>query len=81
MEDDIEGKLAVEELQDKELNGSKLTIEVARKNEPPRTPTVKLLVKNIHATVDARSLRNLFKKFGYVIEVQVENGEGYVVSY
>lgn len=80
MEDDIEGKFAVAELQGREVNGKKLKISEARSHGKPRIPLVKLLVKNISPTVDARGLRNMFKRFGLVIEAQVTKGEGYVVS-
>lgn len=81
MEDDIEGKHAIGELQGREINGIKLIIAESRKNDVPRIPTVKLLVKNISSSVDARGLRNMFKRFGCVVEVEVEDGEGFVVSF
>lgn len=81
MEDDIEGKHAIGELQGREINGIKLIIAESRKNDLPRIPTVKLLVKNISSSVDARGLRNMFKRFGCVIEAEIENGEGFVVSF
>lgn len=79
MEDDIEGKHAIGELQGKELHGNKLIIQESNSQDLPRLPTVKLSVKNVSTTVDARGLRNMFKRFGYIIEVELKNGEGFVV--
>ncbi|ODM97423.1 RNA-binding protein lark [Orchesella cincta] len=78
MEDDIEGKHAVGQLQDRELQGAKLKILESKNNIPPKTPAVKLLVKNVSSSVDARGLRNMFKRFGFVLEVELLNGEGHV---
>ncbi|CAL8083215.1 unnamed protein product [Orchesella dallaii] len=78
MEDDIEGKHAVGQLQDIELQGSKLKILESKNNIPPKTPIVKLLVKNVGSSVDARGLRNMFKRFGFVLEVELSNGVGHV---
>lgn len=80
MEDDIEAKHALGQLQDVHLKENKIRIQEANSHGSPRVHGVTLLVKNVAPSVNARGLRNMFKRFGCVLEAKLRNGEGHVVS-
>jgi len=81
MEEEECGRKAVAALNRKEIDGKAISVSVSKNLEPPNISTTKLLVKNIPVNLPAAGLRQLFQKFGLVLEAEiVKNGEGIVVS-
>ena len=81
MEDDVNGRKAIEEMNGKEIDEHVISVCQSKNIQGPKIPTMKLAVKNIPNSLSAVELRNLFTKYGFVLEAEVKGQNGHVVSF
>ncbi|CAG7734400.1 unnamed protein product [Allacma fusca] len=79
MEDDCNGRQAIQELNGKDMDGNVLSVVQSKNIQGPKIPTMKLAVKNLPAGLAAGELRNLFTKYGYILEAEIRGPQGHVL--
>ena len=81
MEDEETGRRAIEEMNGKEVDEHVISVCESKNLQGPKIPTMKLAVRNIPESLTAPELRNLFTKYGFVLEAEVRGQTGHVVSF
>lgn len=78
MENESEGREAIQNLNGHTLNGQPMKCEAAKSRKAPTTPTTKIFVGNLTDNTKAPQIRELFKKFGTVVECDIVRNYGFV---
>lgn len=78
MENETEGREAIQNLNGYMLNGQPMKCEAAKSRKQPLTPTTKIFVGNLTDNTKAPQIRELFKKFGNVVECDIVRNYGFV---
>lgn len=78
MENEAEGREAIQNLNGHMLNGQAMKCEAAKSRKAPQTPTTKIFVGNLTDNTKAPQIRELFKKFGAVVECDIVRNYGFV---
>ncbi|KAJ8946874.1 hypothetical protein NQ318_006784 [Aromia moschata] len=78
MENESEGREAIQNLNGHMLNGQPMKCEAAKSRKAPQTPTTKIFVGNLTDNTKAPQIRELFKKFGTVVECDIVRNYGFV---
>ncbi|CAG9774018.1 unnamed protein product [Ceutorhynchus assimilis] len=78
MENESEGREAIQQLNGQMLNGQSMKCEAAKSRKAPQTPTTKIFVGNLTDNTKAPQVRELFKKFGTVVEADIVRNYGFV---
>ncbi|XP_060523009.1 RNA-binding protein lark isoform X2 [Cylas formicarius] len=78
MESETEGRDAINNLNGTMLNGQSMKCEAAKSRKAPQTPTTKIFVGNLTDNTKAPQIRELFKKFGTVVECDIVRNYGFV---
>ncbi|XP_044739643.1 RNA-binding protein lark isoform X2 [Chrysoperla carnea] len=77
MENESEGREAIQNLNGQMLSGQPMKCEAAKSRKGPGTPTTKIFVGNLNNT-KAPVIRELFKKYGTVVECDIVRNYGFV---
>lgn len=78
MENETDGREAINNLNGQVLNGQPMKCEAAKSRKAPQTPTTKIFVGNLTDNTKAPQIRELFKKFGTVVECDIVRNYGFV---
>ncbi|EFA08785.1 RNA-binding protein lark [Tribolium castaneum] len=78
MENESEGREAIQNLNGHMLNGQPMKCEAAKSRKAPQTPTTKIFVGNLTDNTKAPQIRELFKKYGTVVECDIVRNYGFV---
>ncbi|XP_045475885.1 RNA-binding protein lark [Harmonia axyridis] len=78
MENENEGRDAIQQLNGHILNGQSMKCEAAKNRKAPQTPTTKIFVGNLTDNTKAPEIRELFKRFGTVVECDIVRNYGFV---
>lgn len=78
MENEADGREAIQSLNGQILNGQAMKCEAAKSRKAPQTPTTKIFVGNLTDNTKAPQIRELFKKFGTVVECDIVRNYGFV---
>lgn len=78
METEEQGREAIQNLNGFMLNGNGIKVEAAKSRRAPNTPTVKIFVGNLTDKTRAPEVRELFQKFGTVVECDIVRNYGFV---
>ncbi|BES94563.1 Zinc knuckle [Nesidiocoris tenuis] len=78
MENEEEGRDAIQNLNGYMLSGQPMKVEAATSRKGPNTPTTKMFVGNLADGVKASQVRALFSKFGTVVECDIVRNYGFV---
>ncbi|XP_022917072.1 RNA-binding protein lark [Onthophagus taurus] len=78
MESEAEGREAIQNLNGQTMNGQPIKCEAAKSRKAPTTPTTKIFVGNLTDNTKAPQIRELFKKFGTVVECDIVRNYGFV---
>ena len=78
MESETEGRDAIQNLNGHVLNGQPMKCEAAKSRKAPMTPTTKIFVGNLTDNTKAPQIRELFKKYGTVVECDIVRNYGFV---
>jgi len=78
MEKDEEGRESIQHLNGFMLNGNAIKVEAATSRKGPQTPTTKIFVGNLTDNVKAPMIRELFSKYGTVVECDIVRNYGFV---
>lgn len=78
MENETEGRDSIQNLNGYMVNGQAIKCEAAKSRKAPTTPTTKIFVGNLTENTKAPQVRELFKKFGTVVECDIVRNYGFV---
>nr|CAI5858756.1 unnamed protein product [Callosobruchus analis] len=78
MENEAEGREAIQNLNGQVMNGQPMKCEAAKSRKAPQTPTTKIFVGNLTDNTKAPQIRELFKKYGTVVECDIVRNYGFV---
>lgn len=78
MENEIVGREAIQNLNGELVHGQAIKIEAAKSRKAPSTPTTKIFVGNLTDKTRAPEVRELFQKFGTVVECDIVRNYGFV---
>ncbi|KAF7279894.1 RNA-binding protein lark [Rhynchophorus ferrugineus] len=78
MENESEGREAIQQLNGTMVNGQSMKCEAAKSRKAPQTPTTKIFVGNLTDNTKAPQIREMFKKFGTVVECDIVRNYGFV---
>ncbi|XP_050513800.1 RNA-binding protein lark isoform X1 [Diabrotica virgifera virgifera] len=78
MENETDGREAINNLNGHMLNGQPMKCEAAKSRKAPQTPTTKIFVGNLTDNTKAPQIRELFKKYGTVVECDIVRNYGFV---
>ncbi|XP_019865455.1 RNA-binding protein lark [Aethina tumida] len=78
MENEADGREAIKNLNGQLMNGQTMKCEAAKSRKAPQTPTTKIFVGNLTDNTKAPQIRELFKKFGTVVECDIVRNYGFV---
>lgn len=78
MENEDQGRDAIQNLNGYMVNGQPIKCETAKSRKAPATPTTKIFVGNLTDNTKAPQVRELFKKFGTVVECDIVRNYGFV---
>lgn len=78
METEEQGREAIQNLNGFMLNGNGIKVEAAKSRRAPNTPTVKIFVGNLTDKTRAPEVRELFQKYGTVVECDIVRNYGFV---
>ncbi|CAG9812534.1 unnamed protein product [Phaedon cochleariae] len=78
MENETEGREAIGHLNGHVLNDQPMKCEAAKSRKAPQTPTTKIFVGNLTDNTKAPQIRELFKKYGTVVEADIVRNYGFV---
>ncbi|XP_046390537.1 RNA-binding protein lark-like [Ischnura elegans] len=78
MESQEAGREAIQNLCGSSVKGQLMKVEAATSRKGPHTPTTKIFVGNLTDKVKAEEVRQLFSKFGTVVECDVVRNYGFV---
>jgi len=80
MDDDNTGRAAIKALNGSMVNDLAMKVEAATSRRGPNTPTTKIFVGNLSETTKANEVRELFARYGSVVECDIVRTYGFVVS-
>lgn len=80
MDDDNTGRAAIKALNGTMVNDLAMKVEAATSRRGPNTPTTKIFVGNLSETTKANEVRELFARYGSVVECDIVRTYGFVVS-
>lgn len=80
MDDDNTGRAAIKALNGSMVNDLAMKVEAATSRRGPNTPTTKIFVGNLSETTKANEVRELFARYGTVVECDIVRTYGFVVS-
>lgn len=80
MDDDTTGRAAIKALNGQMVNDLAMKVEAATSRRGPNTPTTKIFVGNLSETTKANEVRELFGRYGTVVECDIVRTYGFVVS-
>lgn len=78
MESEEQGRDAIQNLNGYMVNGQPIKCEAAKSRKAPATPTTKIFVGNLTDNTKAPQVRELFKKYGTVVECDIVRNYGFV---
>lgn len=78
MENEQQGRDAIQNLNGYVVNGSPIKVEAAKSRRAPNTPTTKIFVGNLTDKTRAPEVRELFGKYGAVVECDIVRNYGFV---
>ncbi|XP_068617544.1 RNA-binding protein lark isoform X1 [Battus philenor] len=78
MENEQVGREAIQNLNGELVHGQAIKIEAAKSRKAPSTPTTKIFVGNLTDKTRAPEVRELFQKFGTVVECDIVRNYGFV---
>lgn len=80
MEKEEEGREAIQNLNGFMIDGNAIKVEAATSRKGPTSQTTKIFVGNLTDNVKSAEIRELFAKFGTVVECDIVRNYGFVVS-
>jgi len=80
MEKEDAGRDAIMNLNGSVVDGHTMKVEAATSRKGPQTATTKIFVGNLTDNVKAPEIRELFSKYGTVVECDIVRNYGFVVS-
>lgn len=80
METEEQGRDAITNLNGFMVDDSAIKVEAATSRKGPHTATTKIFVGNLTDNTKAPEIRELFNKFGTVVECDIVRNYGFVVS-
>ncbi|CAD7081151.1 unnamed protein product [Hermetia illucens] len=78
MENEQQGRDAIQNLNGYVLNDNPIKVEAAKSRRAPNTPTTKIFVGNLTDKTRAPEVRELFQKYGTVVECDIVRNYGFV---
>ncbi|XP_055593112.1 RNA-binding protein lark [Uranotaenia lowii] len=78
MENEEQGRDAIQNLDGYVVNGKAIKVEAARNRRAPNTNTTKIFVGNLTDVTRAPQVRELFQKYGTVVECDIVRNYGFV---
>lgn len=78
MENEKNGRDAIQNLNGYVVNGNPIKVEAARSRRAPNTSTTKIFVGNLTDLTRAPEVRELFSKYGSVVECDIVRNYGFV---
>lgn len=78
METEQQGRDAIQNLNGYILNDNAIKVEAAKSRRAPNTPTTKIFVGNLTDKTRAPEVRELFQKYGTVVECDIVRNYGFV---
>lgn len=78
METEQQGRDAIQNLNGYLLNDAAIKVEAAKSRRAPNTPTTKIFVGNLTDKTRAPEVRELFQKYGTVVECDIVRNYGFV---
>uniref|UniRef100_U5EZM9 Putative rna-binding protein lark n=1 Tax=Corethrella appendiculata TaxID=1370023 RepID=U5EZM9_9DIPT len=78
MESEKQGREAIQNLNGYVVNGLPIKVEAARSRRAPNTNTTKIFVGNLSEKTRAPQVRELFAKYGNVVECDIVRNYGFV---
>ena len=78
MENEEAGRNAIQNLNGHMVHGQPIKCEAAKSRKGPNTPTTKIFVGNLTDNTKAPQVRELFTKFGTVVECDIVRNYGFV---
>ncbi|XP_043279099.1 RNA-binding protein lark isoform X6 [Venturia canescens] len=78
MENEEAGRDAIQKLNSSLVHGQPIKCEAAKSRKGPNTPTTKIFVGNLTDNTKAPQVRELFAKFGTVVECDIVRNYGFV---
>ncbi|XP_016955984.1 RNA-binding protein lark [Drosophila biarmipes] len=78
METEQQGRDAIQNLNGYTLNEFAIKVEAAKSRRAPNTPTTKIFVGNLTDKTRAPEVRELFQKYGTVVECDIVRNYGFV---
>ncbi|XP_008183373.1 RNA-binding protein lark isoform X3 [Acyrthosiphon pisum] len=78
MDDDTTGRAAIKALNGSMVNDLAMKVEAATSRRGPNTPTTKIFVGNLSETTKANEVRELFGRYGTVVECDIVRTYGFV---
>ncbi|XP_031779148.1 RNA-binding protein lark isoform X5 [Nasonia vitripennis] len=78
MENEESGRNAIQNLNGQLVHGQPIKCEAAKSRKGPNTPTTKIFVGNLTDNTKAPQVRELFAKYGTVVECDIVRNYGFV---
>lgn len=78
MENEQQGRDAIQNLNGYVINANPIKVEAAKSRRAPNTPTTKIFVGNLTDKTRAPEVRELFTKYGTVVECDIVRNYGFV---
>ncbi|XP_029341308.1 RNA-binding protein lark-like [Acyrthosiphon pisum] len=78
MDDDTTGRAAIKALNGSMVNDLAMKVETATSRRGPNTPTTKIFVGNLSETTKENEVRELFERYGTVVECDIVRTYGFV---
>lgn len=78
MENEQQGRDAIQNLNGYVVNGNPIKVEAAKSRRAPNTTTTKIFVGNLTDKTRAPEVRELFNKYGTVVECDIVRNYGFV---
>lgn len=78
MENEQQGRDAIQNLNGYVINNNAIKVEAAKSRRAPNTPTTKIFVGNLTDKMRAPEVRELFTKYGTVVECDIVRNYGFV---
>lgn len=78
MENEQQGRDAIQNLNGYVLHDNPIKVEAAKSRRAPNTPTTKIFVGNLTDKTRAPEVRELFQKYGTVVECDIVRNYGFV---
>jgi RNA-binding protein 4 len=79
MENEQAGRDAIQNLDGYMVHSQPMKVEAAVSKKGPTTPTTKIFIGNLSEKTKPETIRQLFSKFGVVVECDIIRNYGFVV--